>query len=243
MIAELTSASILADLRSRGKENTRRIYARHGLAHDHTYGVSVADMKLIAKTIKGQQELAYELYESGVMEAMYLAGMVANGAKMSEELLHHWAKGADALGLCMIAEYTVPWVTIEHPWGSKLAMEWIRSKQEFVAASGWATYSGLVTTKADKDLDLKEVEKLLGVAVKDIHGAKNRERSTMNSFVIAVGSYVTPLMAQAKAAAKQIGIVSVDVGETACRVAVAAESIAKVENAGKAGKKRKTIRC
>ena len=49
-----TRASILADLKSKGKENTRKIYARHGMPADRVYGVSVADLKLIAKTIKGQ---------------------------------------------------------------------------------------------------------------------------------------------------------------------------------------------
>jgi hypothetical protein len=61
--------------------------------------------------------------------------------------------------------------------------------------------------------------------------------------VISVGSYVKPLSKQAKAAARQIGEVSVDVGETACNVPLATAYIEKIEAAGRAGKKRKTIRC
>ena len=83
-----TRASILADLKSKGKENTRKIYARHGMPADRVYGVSVADLKLIAKTIKGQQALALELYASGIMDAMYLAGMVADGAQMNRKQLN-----------------------------------------------------------------------------------------------------------------------------------------------------------
>jgi hypothetical protein len=41
----------------------------------------------------------------------------------------------------------------------------------------------------------------------------------------------------------KIGDVSVDVGETACQVPVAAGSIAKMEKMGRVGKKRKTMRC
>jgi 3-methyladenine DNA glycosylase AlkD len=241
MMTSTSLASVLAELRSHGSEKTRATYARHGLALERTYGVSVADMKLIAKSIRGQQELAYELYDSGIMEAMYLAGMIADGAKMSEARLQSWAIGAD--GLSMIAGYTVPWVTVEHAQSRKLAVEWIRSKKEFLAFSGWSTYSGLVMTKADSDLDLKEIEGLLAVVVSSVHGAHNRERSAMNSFVIAVGSYVAPLMPQARSAARQIGNVSVDVGDTACQVPVASEYIEKAEKGGKAGKKRKTIRC
>jgi hypothetical protein len=143
----------------------------------------------------------------------------------------------------MIAEYTVPWVTVENPHARDLAKQWIKSKKEHVASSGWCTFSGLVATKPDDALDLAEIESLLGTVVKGIKSAQNRERYTMNGFVIAVGSYVKPLSKQAKAAARQIGAVSVDVGETACSVPVASAYIEKIEASGRVGKKRKTIRC
>ena len=65
----------------------------------------------------------------------------------------------------------------------------------------------------------------------------------MNGFVIAVGGYVKPLSKQAKASARQIDAVSVDVGDTASNVPLATAYIEKMEAAGRAGKKRKTIRC
>ena len=48
-----TVTSILADLKKKGTEQTRKTYARHGLPLEHTFGTSVADIKTIAKTIKG----------------------------------------------------------------------------------------------------------------------------------------------------------------------------------------------
>ena len=236
-----TLASILAELKSKGSEKTRATYVRHGMEAERCFGVSVADLKLIAKTIKGQQALAMELYQTGKMEAMYLAGMVASGAKMTDAQLEAWAEGTH--GMQMIAEYTVPWVTVEHPRGRELALQWMASKKEHVAAAGWCTYSGLVTTMPDEKLELAQIEGLLGDLVQCIHKAQNRERHTMNNFVIAVGSYVAPLSKQAKAAARQIGVVTVDMGDTACQVPLATAYIEKAETAGKAGKKRKTIRC
>ena len=143
----------------------------------------------------------------------------------------------------MISEYTVPWVAVENAQGRELAKRWMASKKEHVASSGWTTYSGLVATKADADLDLAEIAGLLNRVVQGIGGAQNRVRHTMNGFVIAVGSYVRPLLKQAKSAAKLIGNVSVDVGDTACQVPLAMAYIQKIESAGRAGKKRKTIRC
>jgi len=233
--------SIMVELKKKGSEKTRKMYARHGMASANLFGVSMADLKVIAKSIKGQQALACELYATGNLDAMYLAGMVADGSQMSKKQLNEWAEGA--ANLQMISEYTVPWVAVENPDARELAMQWIMSKKEHVASSGWCTYSGILATKADDSLDFAEIERLLGMVVKEIKSAPNRVRHTMNGFVIAVGSYVKPLLKQAKDASRLIGVVSVDMGDTACKVPPATAYIEKAEATGRVGKKRKTIRC
>jgi 3-methyladenine DNA glycosylase AlkD len=234
-------ASVMAELKKKGTEKTRTMYARHGMATDNMYGVSMADLKAIAKTIKGQQSLALELYETRNLDAMYLAGMVADGAEMNKKQLNSWA--AAARNLQMISEYTVPWVTVENRDARILAMEWIKSKKGHVAAAGWCTYSGLLATQPDQELHLPDIENLLATVVRGIHSAPNRVRYVMNNFIIAVGTYVKPLHKQAKAAAHQIGAVFVDLGDTACVIRPAISQIEKIESSGRLGKKRKTIRC
>jgi 3-methyladenine DNA glycosylase AlkD len=236
-----TVTSILADLKSKGRENTRQLLARHGNAIDRVYGVSVADMKSIVKSIKGQQALACELYASGMMEAMYIAGLVVDGSKLTPKQLNEWAEAS--AGVQMVCEYTVPWVTNDHPEAAAIALRWIRSPKEHIAAAGWATYAGHVSLRPDAALNLKEIQALLDTVVKEIHTAQNRVRQNMNSFVITVGGYVLPLADQAKAAAKKIGEVYVDVGETACKVPLATEYIEKMEARGKLGTKKKMLRC
>lgn len=233
--------AVMSTLKKKGKANTRAIYARHGMPAERTFGASTADIKAIAKTIKGDQALALELYKTGMMEAMYLAGMVSHGSRMTRKQLEEWCEGA--VGLRMIGEYTVPWVTVENVNARDLAMQWIKSKDEHVASTGWCTYAGLLSVRPDEALDLAEIEKLLGTVVKEIGRAQNRVRHTMNNFVIATGSYVKPLLKEAKAAAKEIGDVSVDMGETSCKVPLATAYIAKMEAAGRVGQKKKDIRC
>lgn len=233
--------SIIAELKSKGKETTRRTYTRHGVPEGRTFGVSIADLKVIAKTIKADQQLALDLFETGNVDAMYLAGMVANGKQMTKAQLEDWAKRAR--GLTAVSEYSVPWVAVESPHARALAMKWINSKDEHIASGGWCTYAGIIATTPDEGLDLAEIESLLDRVVRDINGSQNRVRYTMNGFVIAVGVYVRPLSAQAKAAAKQLGEVHVDMGDTACLVPLATAYIQKCEAAGKVGKKRKTIKC
>jgi hypothetical protein len=78
---------------------------------------------------------------------------------------------------------------------------------------------------------------------KQIDSQGDRIRYCMNGFVICVGTYVKPLLKQAKATAKKLGKVEVNMGDTACRVPVASEMIQKVESMDRVGKKRKSAKC
>lgn len=234
-----TVNQVMNKLKVKGNPERQKLFKKHG-AGDRLFGVSVADMKVIAKTIKGEQDLAYELYDTGNYDAMYLAGMVADGKQMTKRQLQSWARAAD---WSMISEYTVPRVASESKHARDLAMKWIDSKKEHVASCGWNTYAGIVTTTPDDQLDLAEIKALLKRIESEIDASANRVRYTMNGFVIAVGGYVTPLTKQAKATAKKLGKVSVDMHGTSCKVPLALEYIEKMEASGRQGKKRKTIRC
>lgn len=79
-----TVTQVMKKLKSKGNPQRRELFKRHG-ARDRLYGVSVADMKVIARTIKGEHDLACGLYETGNYDAMYLAGMVADGKQMTNK--------------------------------------------------------------------------------------------------------------------------------------------------------------
>lgn len=234
-----TLKQVLSELKKKGTAQTRKIYAKHGMPEE-MFGVSIADLKVIARKIKGNQSLAYELYESGNYDAMYLAGIVADGSQMTKKQLEKWAKTATC---GMISEYTVPGVACQNQHARTLAMKWIGSRTESIATSGWCTYSGILSIRPDEELDLKEIQSLLDRITQDIQQAPNKVRYTMNGYIIAVGSYIKPLLKQAKQAAKKIGVVSVDMGDTACKVPLATAYIEKIEKLGRVGKKRKTIKC
>jgi 3-methyladenine DNA glycosylase AlkD len=229
----------MAALEKLGTAQTRKTWLRHG-ATGAFFGVNIGDMKVLLKKLRGQQELALGLYASGNLDAMYLAGLVADGAQMSRKELEVWVRDARCRG---ISEYTVPWVAAESPHARELALKWIDSKKEHVAAAGWNTYAGIVSVRPDAELDLAEIEALLARVEREIDSAPNRVRYCMNGFVIAVGSAVKPLLAKAKATAKRLGKVQVDMGDTECKVPDAAAVLKKIESMGLAGRKRKTLKC
>ena len=235
-----TVIHVMKALEKVGDPRRIQAFVNHGAPADSMFGVSVADMKVIAKKIKGEQDLALELYETGNGDAQYLAGMVANGALMNKSLLDRWARQASWQ---MVSEYTVPGVATESDHARDRAIKWMKAKKESVASSGWNTYSGHVTVTPDDQLDLDEIEGILDQIEAEIDTSMNRVKYTMNGFVTAVGVYVTPLSKRAKATAKKLGKVEVDMGDTSCKVPLALEVITKAEKAGRSGKKRKTIKC
>lgn len=230
---------VMAALKKVGSDQSRKIYARHG-APENMFGCKVADMKAIAREIVGEQDLALELYSTGNADAMYLAGIVADGTQMKKGDLNRWAREANWY---MVSEYSVAGVAAEHPDAVQIANKWINAKKEQVAAAGWNTYTNILATREDDELDLKEIKSHLKMIEISIAAARNRVRYTMNGFVIAVGSFVAPLEQQAMATAKKIGKVEVEMGETSCKVPLATDYIAKVKSMGRVGKKKKSTKC
>jgi 3-methyladenine DNA glycosylase AlkD len=204
------------------------------------FGVKVGDLKPIAKLIKGDQKLALELFATGNSDAMYLAGLVADGAKMNKAELDRWAKNATWQ---MISGTTVPWVASEHPDAIEIALKWIDSSKEHIAVAGWATLSCVVSVWSDEMLPIKQIDTLIARVVKTIHAAPNLVRYAMNNFIICCGTYVAPLAETALTAAKNIGRVDVDMGDTACQVPEAVSYIIKSRRGLPVAPKRRTARC
>lgn len=235
----MTAQEVMAQLKKLGTEQTKKTHMRHG-AREPLFGVKVADLKTIQKKVKRDHALSLELYDTGNSDAMYLAGLIAEPEKMTKPQLQKWVKGAYC---SMLSCFTVPWVAAESRFGREVALDWMDSDKEQVAAAGWSTYACLLAIKPDAELDLVEVEKLMNRVRAEVGSAKNREKYCMVMFVISVGTYVVPLLAKAKAVAKAVGVVDVDVGDTSCQVPVASDYIAKVESMGRVGKKRKHAAC
>jgi 3-methyladenine DNA glycosylase AlkD len=235
----MTAAEIVEELERLGTEPYRRTLRRHG-ACDPLLGVKIADMQPIRKRVKKDYRLALELFDTGIYDAQYLAGLIADETRMTKKDLKHWLAKANCLAISGTA---VAWVAAESSHGLELAREWIESTKEATASCGWNVWSSLVAITPDADLPIEELAGLLQRVGKTIHAQPNRVRYAMNGFVISLGSYVAELTAAAIDAAESIGAVSVDMGDTACETPFAPDYIRKVQQRGALGKKRKTARC
>lgn len=237
--AQPTAQSVLDELKPLASESYKRILMNHGV-REPVLGVKIEHLKKIQKRVKTDYQLALDLFDTGVYDAQYLAGLIADDTRMTKRDLKRWLKTVNSQTLC---GSTVAWVAAGSPHGWDLATMWIDAKNANTAGTGWATLSGVVALRDDGNLDVPELRRLLKRVGKTIHAQPDAVRYVMNGFVIAVGSYVKPLTDEAVAVAKQIGEVEVDMGDTACKVPDAAAYIEKVRQRGSIGKKRKTVKC
>jgi len=234
----MTAKTIVEEIKPLGQDSYKKVLLNHGVK-EPCFGVKIEELKKIQKRIKKDYRLALELYDTGIFDAMYLAGLIGDDEQMTKRDLQRWVEKACG----PLASSTVAWVAAGSLHGREMAVEWIESGKDLVAAAGWATLSALVSIKDDAELDLAELKRLLQRVQQTIHQAPNAVRKQMNGFVIAVGSYVRALTKFAAQIGEKIGPVTVDVGNTACQVPFAPDYIRKVEKRGSIGKKRKTAKC
>ena len=235
----MTLNEVMAELAAKATPSTKKTHIRHG-APEPLFGVRIGDLKPLQKKLKGRQDLALELYATKNSDAMYLAGLIADGAKMTRKQLEQWVAGAT---WHLIAGCTVPWVAAEHPQAVEIAMKWIDSPREHTATAGWATLSSVAATVPDEVLPIRELGGLLERVAKTIKTAPNCVRYTMNGYVITCGTYVGPLADKAIAVARRMGVVEVDMGDTACQVPEAEPYIIKARRGASIAPKRKSTRC
>jgi 3-methyladenine DNA glycosylase AlkD len=235
----MTAQEIVKELKSLGSESIKKVLLKHGI-QEPVFGVKVEELKKIQKRVKKNYQLALDLYDTGIYDAMYLAGLIADDLKMTKKDLQRWVDKITSRALC---GSTVSWVAAESTHGWELALDWIDSKKEYVAVTGWSTLSSLVAIKDDAELDLAELKQLLARVKKTLARQPDWVRYAMNSFVIAVGTYVKSLSDLALKTGEEIGKISVDVGDTWCKIPFAPDYIEKCRAKGVVGKKRKTAKC
>ena len=220
----------LSELKAAGSAQTRKTYGRHGVTRE-MFGVSYAVLGKLTKKIKTNHKLALGLWKSGIHDAMVLATMVADPKQLKPADANRWLKEVDSYvlldGFCKLIAQT--------DFAMQRAEAWMKSKDEWTGNGGWGVLSHIAGTLSNTQL-----AKHIATIEKRIHAAPNRTRYTMNGCLIAIGIQNKEIQKKAIAAAKRIGKVEVDHGQTSCKTPDAAAYIAKTfaNNQKKAAKKK-----
>ena len=228
-------AEVLALLEAKGTAQNRKVYRRHGVRGD-VFGVSYGELGKLRRRLGVHHDVALELWDTGNHDARVLATMVADPQKMTVKTLDLWAKELDN----HVVTGAFAGLVARTPLARKRMEKWTSSRDEWVGSAGWCVLS--LMSDALEQLGAEEMERYLATIEARIHRSKNRVRYNMNNALIHIGASSSGLKRKAIAAAKRIGPVDVDHGDTGCTTPEAASYIEKTYSHRQAKKKRSTRR-
>ena len=203
-------SAVMEQLEAAGTAQNRKVYARHGAA-EPMFGVSYAALGKIAKPIKTDHALAQQLWDSGNHDARVLALRVADPASVDEPLARRWLGDVDNYilaeglgGLCAQTSHA-----------RAMSDSWRDRPDEWPASVGW-----FIVTCTAEDPGLWSVEELRGLLEQietEIDQRPNRVRHEMNGAMIVMALRDARLRRSVLTAARRIGPVDVDHGQTGCK--------------------------
>jgi 3-methyladenine DNA glycosylase AlkD len=218
----LTANEVLNELQTMGTKQNRKVYQRHGVG-ENQYGVSYADLKRMVKQIKVDHALAQQLWTSGNHDARILATMIADPKQADAAMLDSWGRDVD----CYPLGDALSGYVAKTPLARQKMELWTQSADEWIGQVGWNLLAYVAMT--DKTLPDDYFERYLDRIERDLHSSKNRVRYSMNNALIGIADRNPAIAQKAIAAARRIGKVEVDHGETNCKTPDAEAYIEKMK--------------
>ncbi len=130
-----TLDEVLDKLNEKAKSDQLEGMARFGIVGDQRMGVSVPDMRRIAKDIGKNHQLALKLWDTGIPEAMIVAGMVAEPDKLTEEQMEDWVVDINSWDIC---DQVCMNLFEKSPYVEQKIFEWSAREEEFVKRTAYA---------------------------------------------------------------------------------------------------------
>ena len=91
---------VMDELAGRASAENRAGMARYGINVADACGVSVPELRRMAKALGADHELALALWDTGNHEARLLASMVDDPAAVTEAQMEEWAASFDSWDVC-----------------------------------------------------------------------------------------------------------------------------------------------
>ncbi len=217
----MNAQEILATLKKLGKPQTAAIYKRQG-SGANVFGVLTSEIAKIQKQIKVDHALALALWKTGNAEARVLSLQVADPEKLSRADVDGLAKD----GPVHFLQCYLSGLLARSPLAEETMRAWMKSPDECLREMGYGIFGASLKDDAGSVSDA-DAEKVLATIEKEIQRSPNWARYAMNGALISIGVFKPALRRKAIEAARRIGKVEVDHGETYCKTPDAVPYIEK----------------
>ena len=169
-----TAREVLERLREKARADQLDGMARYGMVTENRLGVSVPDMRRLAKELGKDHGLALQLWKTGVQEARILAALIDEPHAVTEEQMEEWVKDFNSWDVCDQVCMNL-FDKTPHAW--KKVRDWSVREEEFVRRAAFSLIACLAWH--DKKADDKMFVNLLPV----IQDAATDERNYVKKAV------------------------------------------------------------
>lgn len=188
----------LKKLEALGNEKMRRQNINHGATGDQ-YGVRRGEVRKVAKEIKTNHDLALELWETGNIDARFLAILIMVPKKLSSAELDRLVR---SLTFVEVADWLSNYVVKKHPDKETLRLEWMTTEHPMAARAGWA----LTAERVSKNPDGLDLPALLKRIEAEMASAPSETQWTMNICLVEIGIHIPNHRKRALAIGEKLGI-------------------------------------
>lgn len=175
----MTVPEILAQLEAKGDASVRKHNAKWG-AGSNQYGVKMGDIRAIAKQIKTDHALGLALWQTGNIDARFVAILTMKPKQLSPKEVEALAKSID---FATVADWFASYILKEYPGKDQFREQWMNGKNKWLARLGWGLMAGKITREPD-GLDIGQ---LLDRIEAEMPGAPNEIQWTMNTALAQIG--------------------------------------------------------
>lgn len=156
--------------------------ARFGINPENTYGVSIPDLRKIAREAGKDHALAQQLWSSVIHEARILAGMIDVPEMVTDMQMESWVKDFDSWDVC---DQCCSNLFDKTKFAYQKATEWSERKEEFVKRAGFVLMATLAVH--DKKAADKEFLKFLPIIKDESIDDRNFVKKAVNWALRQIG--------------------------------------------------------
>ena len=211
---------ILKQLKSLGNPAAAEGMARYGINTEHAYGVSIPNLRKIARKIGKNRPLAEALWSSGIHEARILAGMVYPPAEITGRQMEEWVRDFNSWDLCDQCCNNLFRKAVD---AHEKAVEWSSRDEEFVKRAGFVLMACLAVH--DKKAADAEFLEFLPVIKRESVDSRNFVKKAVNWALRQIGKRNLRLNQAAIATANKISEMN-----SAAAKWIAADAIRELES-------------
>jgi 3-methyladenine DNA glycosylase AlkD len=194
----MTLNETLKQLKALGNEKVRAQNAKRG-ASDNQFGVSLGDIRKLAKKIRTDHELALSLWETGNVDAQFLSALLVQPKKLSAKEMDGMVR---SVSYVWVADWLNSYVVRQHPDKETLRQGWMTADDRWAARAGW----DLTAERVGKSPDGLDVPALLDRIEAEMAIAKPEVQWTMNNTLAGIGIHFPKHRKRAIAIGEKLGI-------------------------------------